>query len=365
MLQLGNNNATINTMQKISLRQKIILDFVRKNKQASNKQIREYLEKNLELFDRTTVVRDIDFLIESNFLVKEGKGRSVIYKEKISNSLLAYFDSEDYFKNDPDKRKLVSESFNFQVFDFFHQNIFSKEEQENLDDENKSYRERIKKMSVVAIRKEYERLTIELSWKSSQIEGNTYTLLDTEFLIKENREAVGHPKEEALMILNHKKAIDYIVENKSYFKEISLAKIEDIHKLLVGGLGIKENIRQRIVGITGTKFRPLDNEFQIRDAVDAMLKILNKKEIHPFQRALASVLLVSYIQPFEDGNKRTARILVNAILLANDFCPLSYRSVDEKEYKKAVLLFYEQNSAFLFKELFKEQFIFSIKNYFL
>ena len=74
--------------------------------------------------------------------------------------------------------------------------------------------------------------------------------------------------------------------------------------------------------------------------------------------------MISYIQPFEDGNKRTARILGNAILLANNTCPLSYRSVNEADYKKAMVLFYEQNSARFFKELFTEQFKFAVENYF-
>lgn len=76
------------------------------------------------------------------------------------------------------------------------------------------------------------------------------------------------------------------------------------------------------------------------------------------------VLMLSYIQPFEDGNKRTARITANAILLAHDYCLLSYSSVDETEYKKAMVLFYEQNSALYFKELFLNQYKQAINNYF-
>jgi len=76
------------------------------------------------------------------------------------------------------------------------------------------------------------------------------------------------------------------------------------------------------------------------------------------------ISLISYIQPFEDGNKRTARLAGNAILLANNVCPLSFRSIEESDYKKATLLFYEQNNARFLKELFISQFKFSINNYF-
>ena len=86
-----------------------------------------------------------------------------------------------------------------------------------------------------------------------------------------------------------------------------------------------------------------------------MIEIVNQTE-NPVEKALVAVLMVAYIQPFEDGNKRTSRILGNALLLADDYCPLSYRSVDEIEYKKGIILFYEQNNASYFKQLFLEQF---------
>jgi len=144
-----------------------------------------------------------------------------------------------------------------------------------------------------------------------------------------------------------------------------LGKIENIHSLIVENMGVKKNIREGLVGITGTKYRPLDNEFQIKEVLEKMILVMNKKEIHPLVKSLVSILLISYIQPFEDGNKRTARLFSNAILLANNYCPLSYRSIDENDYKKATLLFYEQNSARFFKELFIQQFEFSLNNYFL
>lgn len=82
------------------------------------------------------------------------------------------------------------------------------------------------------------------------------------------------------------------------------------------------------------------------------------------EKALVLLAMISYIQPFGDGNKRTARMLSNAVLLANDYYPLSYRSVDEVEYKEALLLFYEQNNLFHLKRIFVEQQKFAIENYF-
>lgn len=276
--------------------------------------------------------------------------------------VLKDFDIEQYFEKGPDERDVAFGRFNFGVFEEL-KNIFSKEELKNLEALNRGYQERIKKLSPAALKKEFERLTIELSWKSSQMEGNTYSLIDTEILIKENKEAIGHSREEAVMILNHKKALDYIRNKKAGFKNISLRKIEDIQNLIVDDLGIQKGIRKRMVGIIGTKYKPLDNEYQIKEAVEKTIEIINS-QTDPFSKALIAILAVSYIQPFEDGNKRTARLLGNGILLANNACPLSYRSIGERDYKKAVILFYEQNSIKFFKELFINQFKFAIENYF-
>ena len=209
-----------------------------------------------------------------------------------------------------------------------------------------------------------ERVTIELSWKSSKIEGNTYTLLDTESLIKEHKEAVGHTKEEAAMILNHKKALDHILGSKNKLKALSLRAIEDVHRLLVDGLNVNFGLRSRAVGITGIAYRPLDNKHQITEAMEKAVMEINKWE-DAWSKALAALLLIAYIQPFEDGNKRASRLLANAGLLAHDVCPLSFRSIDETEYKKALTVFYELNNAALMKKLFVEQWRFAVRNYFL
>ena len=98
--------------------------------------------------------------------------------------------------------------------------------------------------------------------------------------------------------------------------------------------------------------------------MEKMIEFANKKLTDQFSRAIFTTLMISYIQPFEDGNKRASRLLGNAVLLSGDICPLSYRSINEADYKKAVIIFYEQNSARFFKELFIEQFKFAVSNYF-
>lgn len=350
-------------MEKINKRQLNILYFLRKRKKTSNLDLKKHLEKEFGTISRSTIVRDINNLLNLGFIKRIGKGRAVWYEEKIADRILKYFDVQDYFKQTTDKRKIEFNRFNFEIFKNF-KNIFNRDEINELRQLNIVYKQRIKKLPSSIIKREFERLTIELSWKSSQIEGNTYSLIDTEILIKENKPAKGHAKEEARMILNHKKTLDYILDKKSDFKNISVGKVEDIHKLLVHGLNISTGIRKRPIGVVGTRYGPLDNKFQIRQALDKTVNTINKLT-NPFSKAITAILLISYIQPFEDGNKRTARLLSNAILLANNVCPLSFRSIEEADYKRAMVIFYEQNSARFFKELFVDQYRFAVENYFL
>jgi Fic family protein len=165
------------------------------------------------------------------------------------------------------------------------------------------------------------------------------------------------------MLLNHKRVFEYIVDHGLPEKGLSLGYIESIHALLMKGLDVGQNIRTRGVGITGSAYRPIDNDHQIREQLGAMCDLINDTA-DGYEKALLAILLISYIQPFEDGNKRTARMIGNALLLQHKACPLSYRSVDPIYYKEAMLLFYEQNNLSAFKTLFMQQVQFAVNNYF-
>jgi Fic family protein len=165
------------------------------------------------------------------------------------------------------------------------------------------------------------------------------------------------------MLLNHKEALDFIIENPTYVVPLSVTRIEDIHSILMKDLGVDKNIRKRRVGILGTNYKPLDNEFQIKEALEQTCGLVNNQE-NVFVKALLVLVLISYIQAFGDGNKRTARIISNAILINNNYCPISFRCVNSIEYKKAMLLFYEQNNITAFKKIFTDQFKFAVETYF-
>lgn len=349
-------------IKSLNRRQESLVSLIQKSESAlSPSVIFSALQKQGAGATRMTINRDLRELVKRGYLARTGLGRSSAYAAAASLEAIKVIDVDAYFKVDPDKRK-IQEFFNFKVFDLL-KDIFDKKELEQLNKENGKYLEKLKKQSPAQFKREYERLTVELAWKSSHIEGNTYTLLETEYLLREHKNPAGHTKEETAMILNHKIALDFIRGNPGYFKELTVRKIEEVHSLLIKDLGVPRNIRQSLVRVGGTAYRPLDNKFQIREALEKMCVNINKQK-HPFAKAMIAMLVISYIQPFEDGNKRTSRLIGNALLLAYNICPLSFRSLDELEYKKAILLFYEQNNYWYFKELFIQQFEFAVENYF-
>lgn len=311
-----------------------------------------------------TLKRMIAAGIKAGDIVAEGKARATRYRLSPQAQLLMPLNLDTYFALEVDERQVQS-SYNFELINglLAETRLFSDKDQVHLDALQEEFRQHISELTDNEYRKEMERLGIDLSWKSSQIEGNTYTLLETERLLRESKTAEGKSKEEAVMLLNHKDALSFVLDNPDYLKELTVSHIEDIHQLLTKDLSIDKGLRRHRVGITGTNYHPLDNEFQIREAMRDACELINSKS-NIFEKALLTLVLLSYIQPFSDGNKRTARITSNAILIANDYCPLSFRSVDSIDYKKAMLIFYEQNNLYAFKQIFMEQFEFAVKEYF-
>ena len=340
---------------------KKVLEFVREHPSRSSKEIYDGL--GLEM-GYATLKRILTKLIADELILPAGKGRGTKYLITPAYELFFPIDVDVYFQKEIDERE-IKEGFNFSLIkDVLSQvNLFTTDEFLYLINLQKKYQENIAELTASEYTKELERLAVDLSWKSSQIEGNTYSLLETERLLKEKETAKGKTKDEAIMLLNHKEALDFIIETPSYVTPLTISAIEDIHSILTKDLGIDRNIRKRRVGISGTNYRPLDNEFQIKEALKDMCELINGSE-SVFEKALLLLILISYIQPFGDGNKRTARIVSNAMLISNEYCPISFRTVDSVEYKKAMLLFYEQNNIKAFKQIFVNQFEFAVNTYF-
>ncbi len=338
-----------------------ILEFIRDNPGKSSLEIHEGFSGKKAY---ATTKRTLSQLVAQNWVIAKGQGKSTKYYIGSSFMLLSPVDVEKYFSKEIDERTIKPE-FNLELIaeQLPSAKVFTQNESKHLNLLQEEFKRNISRLTPTEYNKEFERLAIDLSWKSSQIEGNTYSLLETERLLKDKEVAIGKPKDDATMLLNHKDAISFIIEHPDYVVPLTIARIEDIHSILLKDLGVDRNIRQGRVGISGTNYRPLDNEYQIREAVRDMCELINSRE-DVFEKSLLSLVLLSYIQPFVDGNKRTARIVSNAILIANGYCPISFRTVDSVEYKKAMLIFYEQNNISAFKKIFIGQFEFAVKTYF-
>src|SRR3989338_7992833 len=195
----------------LTQRQNAILEYLQKTKKAQQSAILPFIAAKFDKVSKPTILRDLEALLSAGLVEKSGKGRSVIYSPKNKNPLLFHFDADNYFNTPQDQRE-IQKQFNWEIFEY-STDFFTVSELKQLDAANKKYQKKRAKMDAASLRKEFERLTVEFSWKSSHLEGNTYSLLETETLINESREAEGHTKEEAVMILNHKRALDFILES--------------------------------------------------------------------------------------------------------------------------------------------------------
>lgn len=347
--------------EKVEVIKGRIIDFIKNNPVCSSQEILNGLSLKI---GTTTIKRYLQDLILEELVIPTGKNKARKYSISLSYDVLRRIDIDDYFSKEIDER-VIQNTYNQDLIkETLHKvALFTHQEIEILNSQLQLFKFNTSKLTLEEYSSEMERLAIDLSWKSSQIEGNTYTLLETELLLKEKHTASGRTKDEATMLLNHKEALDFILLQPNYINPLSVSRIEDIHSLLVKDLNISRNIRNGRVGISGTNYKPLDNAFQIREALEDMCELINSKG-NVFEKALLSLVLISYIQPFSDGNKRTARIIINAILINNKYCPISFRTVESIEYKKAMLVFYEQSNINPFKRVFMNQFEFAVNTYF-
>jgi len=348
-------------MIDINQAQQIILKIFIENRSLASSNVHAELLRRGNEVSLITVKRELSELRSKGFLQSSGAGRSVKYRISNKGKLMTAIDVSQYCAKEPDKRSGLR-GYNFSLLESISPDPFTTSETKILEEATKIYRTNIKSISSTLNEKELERFVIELSWKSSRIEGNTYTLLDTEKLIRRGIEALGHDKNETRMILNHKEAFRFIREQASAFKEFSLANLEEVHKILVKDMNVNYGLRSKPVGVTGSIYRPLDNSYQVKEALQSLAMSIKQID-SPCGKSLITLLGISYIQPFEDGNKRTSRLMANAVLLAYGYAPLSYRSVDENAYREATLVFYELNSLVAFKKIFVEQYDFAARNY--
>lgn len=198
------------------------------------------------------------------------------------------------------------------------------------------------------------RLLIDLSWASSNLEGNTYTWLDTRELLQHGKVADGKARQETQMLLNHKSAIEFLVEN---IADIGFDRytLLNLHSILAENLlpdrRDEGRIRQHEVGIGQSIYRPLF----VPQVIEAMFDTLLEKAgqiLDPFEQSFFIMVHLPYLQPFADVNKRTSRLAANLPLIRANLCPLTFLDVPEPTYTRAMLGVYEMTRIELLRDLY-------------
>lgn len=210
-----------------------------------------------------------------------------------------------------------------------------------------------------------QRLLIDLSYNSSRLEGNTYSRLDTQKLVEEGITAEGKVHEETVMIMNHKEAILFLVENAQTI-ELNSLTIRNLHHLLSQDLlaipAACGNIRAIEVNIGQSTYKPLNNPHLLKELFELLL--LKARKINdPFEQSFFLLVHLSYLQAFEDVNKRTSRLSCNIPFIKENLCPLSFTDVARDDYTAALLAIYEQNNVEPMLELYAWAYLRSCEQY--
>lgn len=211
-------------------------------------------------------------------------------------------------------------------------------------------------------RKVLEQLLIDLSWSSSRLEGNRYSLLATEELFK--RGSAGTDAD-AVMLLNHKRAIEFLVDTVP-LQGLSTSLVRNLHAILMQDLLHDSDalgaIRKTVVNITDTVYVPT----QVPAILEEMLgAVVEKAKLikNPIEAAFFLWVNLAYLQPFEDGNKRTSRLAANIPLMLYNCSPLSFLDIDVNDYARAMLGVYEYRDVALAADLFSWAYRRSLKKY--
>lgn len=318
--------------------------------------------------DRRTVQRHLKEMETLGLVIKEGRARATRYKikpdptdiETTSRSVDSIFPLSD-----PAKEILAHVRQPVQLREPVGYNrAFLETYQPNktsyLTDEQKKHLAAIGATSQMQApagtyaKQILQRLLIDLAWNSSRLEGNTYSLLDTQILLQEGSAATGKQPSETQMIVNHKDAIEFIVENLDHIG-FNRYTINNLHGLLSNNLlpnpSASGRLRIHAVGIGGSTYTPPSTPQQIEELYELMLEKATAIE-DPFEQAFFIMVHLPYLQPFDDVNKRVSRLAANIPLNNQNLSPLSFTDVPQDLYVSGLLGIYELEKVELMRDIF-------------
>ncbi len=286
-----------------------------------------------------TLQRELKLLNAQNLLHSEGAGPARVHLLTSLGKMRLQWSNQEldtFLRNDDRLPIRYDGTVPGSLALYLHNRELVKEESTIV----KQYQDFIHSIESSLLARWRQKWLIEFAWKSSAIEGNTYSELETETLLIDKIEATGKSHQEAVMIVNHQRAYDFIIEQKASFRTITLAQVLKLHELVIKDLDTSTGIRNAPVRISGSKYIPLSHNQQLSESLKESINAINLIN-QPVSKALAILLLIAYLQPFVDGNKRTSRLLANAILESYDYPPLTFGGIEPTRYRRACIAFYE------------------------
>ena len=339
----------------MSLSNQALLDYIAAHPQARRAQIRTGVAPHAST---ATLWRALSRLIAEGKLEQTGRGRSTGYVIAGSGVITAWLQTP-YNQRPP----------RFHVKEFVDRYVpnetfyLAENDRDRLSEAGRPAGPALPAGTYA--RRIMERLLIDLSWASSRMEGNTYSILDTERLLRYGAAATGKDRKEALMILNHKEAIEYVVDSHD---EIGITRqdICNLHALLADGLVIDPamagRLRRTPALISHSTYTPLEDRYEI----DEEFRILIEKAAaisDPFEQSFFLLVHIPYLQAFDDVNKRTSRIASNIPLLKAGLAPMSFVTMDDHRYIDGLIGIYELNNVALLRDVYTEAYCTSAVNY--
>lgn len=321
----------------------------------------------LEL-ERRTLLRRLDKLVEQGAVTTSGKTRAMLYRlgEVPVQPTEAKEDKTDIIPLSEEGKEILKAvsrpiaarrpvGYNLDFLLSYRPNVdsyLSPEDKRKLAEWGETAK--LEQPAGTYAKQILQRLLIDLSWNSSRLEGNTYSLIDTQQLISQGKAANNKSAMDAQMILNHKDAIEFIVQSA---EEVGLNRytITNLHALLSNNLlndpGASGRLRRIEVNIGTSVYTPSGIPQQIEEMFETMLAKAREIE-DPFEQVFFIMVQLPYLQPFDDVNKRVSRLAANIPLNQHNLAPLAFVDVPPDMYIKGMFGIYELNRVELFKDVF-------------
>ena len=338
--------------------ERAVLSYVSNHPGCGRSQLRRHLAPDAS---KSTVWRALRRLVDAGQLQVVGEGRATTYRVAGSEAVLTHLRTPMHLRPPTRYRKEFA-------------GRYRPNETRYLTDADRAALKKAGTPVVAPLpasegatyaRRILEQLEIDMSWASSRLEGTSYDLLETARMVRSAKPASGKSLRDAVMILNHKEAIRYVVETLAEI-EIGATGIRNIHALLANQLiadrTLQGGLRRMPVVIRKSTYITVDDLFTLREEFDALLSKAAQIE-DPFEQSFFLLVHLPYLMPFADGNKRTSRIASLIPLLKADLAPMSFLAIDERAYVRGLLGVYELNDVSLLREAYVNGYIASAKRY--